>query len=250
MSEAYKKIVEESYDQIAVWYDDWVQTQDSPRQRYTTKVLENAKLFKDAPPYLHILELGCGAGVPITRMLLDAGTRVTANDISTKQVEMAKTRCPTATFIPGDMTVLSFEPESFDGIVSFFAIFHLPREEQRGMLSKIFSWLKPGAIFAFNFATVDDAEIHGEFLGRGMFWSSYSVEDSKAMVKEVGFDVDMAEVLEAGDGKLDEDDPDYGVKFLWIAARKVCSSIRECRILLRRVMQCMLTSFQPAVPGV
>jgi hypothetical protein len=46
------------------------------------------------------------------------------------------------------------------------------------------------------------------------------VEDSKAMVKEAGLVVAEAEVLEAGDGKLAEDDPDHGVKFLWIVAMK------------------------------
>jgi SAM-dependent methyltransferase len=177
-------------------------------------VLENAI----AAP--RILELGCGAGVPITRMLLDRGAQVVANDISTKQISLAKVRCSEATFVPGDMAALTFEPASFDGVVAFYSIFHLPRAEQKGMLSKICSWLKPGGLFVLNLATEDNEEIYGEFLGHGMFWSSFSVEDSKEMVKGAGFELAEAEVLEAGDGKLDESDPDYGVKFLWIAAKR------------------------------
>lgn len=215
MDEAPKKIVEESYDDIADWYLQWVQGQKSPRGDYTERVL------KDVPAAnARILELGCGAGIPITRMLLDRGADVVANDISSKQISMAKTRCPRAQFIAGDMTELSFEPASFDGAVSFYAVFHLPRAEQKGMLAKIHEWLRPGALFAFNLATMDEEEIHGEFLGRGMFWSSFAVEDSKAMVQDVGFELVDAQVLEAGDGRLDEDDPDFGVKFLWIVARK------------------------------
>lgn len=217
MNEAPKEIVEQAYDQIAGWYLQWVEGQRSPRERYTERVLERAPLKPS------ILELGCGAGVPITRMLLDRGAKVVANDISSRQISMAKVRCPhaEAKFMPGDMTVLSFEPASFDGAVSFYAIFHLPRAEQKGMLAKIHGWLRPGALFAFNLATMDEEEIHGEFLGHGMFWSSFAVEDSKAMVKDVGFELVEAEVLEAGDGALDESDPDYGVKFLWIVARKL-----------------------------
>jgi len=209
-----KEIVEQAYDHIAEWYLHWVEGQRSPRERYTNKVLENA------PPSPCVLELGCGPGVPITRMLLDRGAQVVANDISTKQISMAKVRCPQAKFVSGDMAALSFEPASFDGVISFFTIFHLPRAEQKGMLSKIYSWLKPGGMFVFNLATVDEEEIHGEFLGHGMFWSSYGVEDSKAMVRDVGLEVVEAEVLEAGDGQLEESDPDYGVKFMWVAARK------------------------------
>jgi ubiquinone/menaquinone biosynthesis C-methylase UbiE len=214
MSDAPKQIVEQAYDYIAEWYLRWVEGQSSPRERYTNKVLENAP----ASPF--VLELGCGPGVPITRMLLDRGAQVVANDISAKQISMAKVRCPEATLISGDMAALSFEPASFDGVISFFTIFHLPRAEQKGMLSNIYSWLKPGGMFVFNLATVDEEEIHGEFLGHGMFWSSYGVEDNKAMVRDIGFEVVEAEVLEAGDGQLEESDPDYGVKFMWVVARK------------------------------
>lgn len=214
MSDTPKEIVEQAYDHIAEWYLRWVEGQRSPRERYTNKVLENA------PASPCVLELGCGPGVPITRMLLDRGAQVVANDISTKQLSMAKVRCPQATLISGDMAALSFEPASFDGVISFFTIFHLPRAEQKGMLSNIHSWLKPGGMFVFNLATVDEEEIHGEFLGHGMFWSSYGVEDSKAMVRDVGLEVVEAEVLEAGDGQLEESDPDYGVKFMWVVARK------------------------------
>lgn len=216
MDQPPKEIVQQAYDEIAGWYLQWVESQSSPRQRYTERVL------KDSPTTPRILELGCGSGIPITRMLLDQGAEVVSNDISSKQITMAKTRCsePRATFIAGDMTALSFESASFDGAVSFYAIFHLPRAEQKGMLAKIYGWLRPGANFAFNLATMDEEEIHGEFLGHGMFWSSYAVEESKTMVKEVGFELVDADVLEAGDGQLDESDPDYGVKFLWIVARK------------------------------
>jgi ubiquinone/menaquinone biosynthesis C-methylase UbiE len=214
MDDQPKKIVEQAYDHIADWYLSWVEGQRSPRERYTNKLLDNA------PTSPHVLELGCGPGIPITRMLLDRGAHVVANDISTRQLDMAKSRCPQATFLSGDMAALSFEPASFDGAISFFTIFHLPRAEQKGMLSKIHSWLKPGGMFVFNLATVDGEEIHGEMLGHGMFWSSYDVGDNKAMVEEVGLELVEAELVESGDGKLEEGDPDYDVKFLWIAARK------------------------------
>lgn len=88
------------------------------------------------------------------------------------------------------------------------------------MLAKIFSWLKPGSMLVFNTATIDSAEIHGEMMGHGMFWSSYDVEGNTAMVTAAGFEGVEAEVIEAGEGKLEESDPDYGVSFLWISALK------------------------------
>ncbi len=210
-----KELVEQGYDRIAECYLSWVQSQPSPRERYATKVLDNAPASSP-----RVLELGCGAGYPITRMLLDRGAQVVANDISARQLELAKARCPQATFLLGDMTALSFEPASFDGVVSFFSIAHLPRREHQAMFSKIHAWLRPGGMFVFNLSAVDEEEMHGDFLGHHMFWSSHGVEESQALVNGAGFEVVEADVLEAGDGLLDEDDPDYGVKFLWIVARK------------------------------
>lgn len=232
MEEA-KEINEQAYDHIADWYLDWATNQTSPRERYTEKVLANitassTSSSSSSSPHLlnakapRILELGCGAGVPISRMLLDRGAHVVGNDISTKQIEMAKARCPDpqATFLAGDMAALTFEPASFDGVVGFYSVFHLPRDEQKVLLRKIHGWLKPGGMVALNLATVDEEEIHGEMMGHGMFWSSFGVEGNTAMVAEAGFEAVEVEVLEAGDGKLSEDDPDYGVKFMWISAKK------------------------------
>ncbi|GAM85429.1 hypothetical protein ANO11243_034360 [Dothideomycetidae sp. 11243] len=214
MSEDPKAIVKQAYDHIADWYLSWIKDQLSPRERYAEKVLASA------PPHPRILELGCGPGVPITRMLLDRGAHVVANDISARQVDLAKERCPEAEYRLGDMADLNFPSESFDGVTSFYTIFHLPRTQQRDMLARIHTWLQPGGLFVLNLATVDEDEIHGEMMGHGMFWSSFSVDDSLAMVKDVGFKIVESETLEAGDGQLSDDDPDYGVKFLWIAAQK------------------------------
>lgn len=213
MSDA-EGIVEYAYDHISEWYLQWVESQKSPREKYTKKLLEKLQ------PSPSILELGCGPGIPILKLLLDQGAQVVANDISTKQIEMAKARCPEAKLVAGDMTALTFEPESFHGAISFYTLFHLPRSKLKAMLTKIHGWLKPGGVFVFNLATIDEEEIHGELLGHGMFWSSYGVDGNQALLREIGFDLLQVEVLQAGDGKLEEDDPDFNAEFMWVEARK------------------------------
>ncbi|KAE8410298.1 S-adenosyl-L-methionine-dependent methyltransferase [Aspergillus pseudocaelatus] len=218
MSDTPEGIVEHTYDNITEWYLQWATSQKSPRERYTQMLLDKLQ------PSPSILELGCGPGVPILKMLLDHGAQVVANDISTKQLELAKARCPGAKLVAGSMTSLTFEPASFHGVISFFALFHLPRSQLKAMLTTIYDWLKPGGVFVLNLATIDEEEIHGEFLGHGMFWSSYDVDQNRAMLTEVGFEVLQVEVLQAGDGKLEEDDPDYDTEFMWVMARKKESS--------------------------
>lgn len=214
MSDTPEGIVEYAYDHISEWYLQWVESQKSPRERYTQKLLEKLQ------PSPSILELGCGPGIPILKSLLEQGAQVVANDISTKQIEMAKAHCPKAKLVAGDMTALTFEPESFHGVISFYALFHLPRLKLKAMLIKIHSWLKPGGVFVFNLATLDEEEIHGEFLGYGMFWSSFGTGENQALLTEIGFDLLQVEVLQAGDGNLEEDDPDFDAEFMWVVARK------------------------------
>ncbi|KAK3301202.1 methyltransferase [Chaetomium fimeti] len=214
MSDAPEGIVEYAYDHMSEWYLQWVEGHKSPRERYTKKLLEELQ------PSPSILDLGCGPGVPVLQLLLDQGAQVVANDISTKQIEIAKARFPDAQLLAGDMTALTFEPETFDGAVSFYTLFHLPRSKLKDMLTKIHGWLKPKGVFVFNLATVDEEEIHGEFLGYGMFWSSYDIDGNQALLREIGFDLLQVEVLQAGDGQLEEGDPDFGAEFMWVVARK------------------------------
>ena len=221
MSDVPEVVVEYAYDNISEWYLQWVENQKSPRGRYTQALLEKLQ------PSPSILELGCGPGIPILRSLLDQGAQVVANDLSTKHIEMAKGYCPEAKLIAGDMTTVTFEPESFHGAISYYTLFHLPRSKLKAMLAKIHSWLKPGGIFVFNLATIDEEEIHGEFLGYGMFWSSYGAVESQELLKEVGFDLLQVEVLQAGDGKLEEDDPDFDAEFMWVMARKKDASSEQ-----------------------
>jgi SAM-dependent methyltransferase len=218
MSDA-KLINSQAYNHLATWYLDWINTQSStspsPRETYALKVLElkrSEKAASSSPP--SILELGCGPGVPITRLLLDQGAHVLANDISPEQIRLAKAanRSPRATFVPGDMAALSLPAAGFDGVVCFFTLFHLPRAEQGPMLAKIYEWLKPGGLLVCNFATFDEEEIYGEMMGHGIFWSGFGVEGNREMLTDVGFEIEREEVLES--------EADGGNEFQWIAARK------------------------------
>ncbi|CAN9322632.1 unnamed protein product [Alternaria alternata] len=203
MSEAPEDIVEHAYDHIAQWYLEWVESDMSPRQRYTKKLLDRL------PPSPSVLELGCGPGVPVLNMLVDRGAHVTANDISAKQIEMAKA------------------PESFHGTLSFYILFHLPRSQLKDLLAKIYRWIKPGGLFVFNLAGIDEEEIHGEMMGYGMFWSSYGMQENRDILQDIGFELLEVEKVKAGDGKLEEHEPDYESEFVWMMARKPDANKRE-----------------------
>ena len=169
-------------------------------------------------PRPKILELGCGSGKTSTEYLSQHAD-VTANDISSAQLALTKQHAPSATLIHTDMMSLSFPPESFDAVVAFFSIVHLPRDEQVELFKRMRGWVKEGGYFIGNLATANIEEIKGDFLGEPMFWSGWDEAKSREMIESAGWKIVKGEVieqLEAGVGGGE----DRNVPFLWIVGRK------------------------------
>lgn len=209
-----KKLIEESYDIIAPTYQDWTSSTPSPREHYMEKLIS----LLPSSPRPQILELGCGAGIPSTRYLSEHAD-VTANDISSVQLAMAKENAPSATLIHTDMMSLSFSPSSLDAVVALYSIIHLPREEQAELFKKMFGWVKEGGYFVGTLSTVDKEEIQGGFLGQEMFWSSWDEITNREMVESAGWKIVEGEVIELLEKGTDGGE-DRQVPFLWIVGKK------------------------------
>ncbi len=97
-----------------------------------------------------VADIGCGNGVLACEAAL-LGAEVDAIDISPAMLELAKiySRDRKARVRPQSAGLLSFayEPNSYDLIVSEFALHHLPDFWKAVAMSRIFAALKPGAQF-------------------------------------------------------------------------------------------------------
>jgi SAM-dependent methyltransferase len=135
-----KRIVAAGYDRIAEQYCAWAsQVRQEERAKYTSLLLDQL------PAGAAVLELGCGAGLPTTRQLAERFA-VTGVDISARQIALARHHVPTATFLHADMTQLAFVPASFDAVVAFYSLMHVPRHEHPGLLRQIATWLRVGGV--------------------------------------------------------------------------------------------------------
>ena len=90
------KFVKDAYNKIAL---DYSATRD---QFKNLKYLE--KLNTLLKPNSTILDIGCGAGVPIDKYFVDHGHKVIGIDISEKQIEMAKKNLPDGRFEVRDLS--------------------------------------------------------------------------------------------------------------------------------------------------
>lgn len=174
----YKALVQRGYDLCAAAYDQARQGEANPELTLLTSRLEDGAT---------VLDIGCGAGVPIAWTLAQRFI-VTGVDISSEMVNRARVNVPYATFTPGDIMSLEFPPSYFDAAVAFYLIFHLPREEHPELLHRIYGWLKPGGYLLATVANFSEAPYtEDDFHGVTMYWSNYGLEDYKKMITEIGF---------------------------------------------------------------
>ena len=210
MNEPHRRTVESGYDQMA---EQYLATKD-PEDPLALRAL--ADLASLLPKEAAVLDLGCGAGVPVTRWLADRGFAVTGVDVSAKQLELARTYVPDGTFIKADMTEVDFGPESFDAVVAFHSVIHVPRTEHPALLESIHRWLVPGGALL---ATMTVADYEGrdedwEGWGAPMVWSHYDRNANVEMLREAGFEIMYAEPRTGG-GTGDQTET-----WLWVLASK------------------------------
>ena len=209
MSEAHRRTVESGYDRMA---EQYLATKDLEDPLALAALEDLASLL---PSGAAVLDLGCGAGVPVTRWLADRSFAVTGVDVSARQLDLARKNVPAGTFLKADMTELTFAPESFDAAVAFHSIIHVPRAEHLALLESIHRWLRPEGVFL---ATMSVSENEGreedwEGWGAPMVWSHYDGEANVAMLRGVGFEIQYAEP-KTGPGTGDAE------TWLWVLARK------------------------------
>ena len=203
-----KRTVAAGYDRIGDAY-----TQDTALTRVDEREQYTQALFRLVPSGAHLLELGCGSGIPTTRRLAER-YRVVGVDISAEQVNRARRNVPSASFHVADMTALHFEPGAFDAVAAFYSVIHVPRDQQPQLFAAIHAWLRPGGLLVATMGAGDDpAGVDDDWFGTPMYWSSFDADTNRKMVTATDFDLVSADLATA-------DEDGQPVTFLWIVARK------------------------------
>ena len=176
----YRAFVRRGYDACAAAYH---------RSRKTQPPTELLGLLDRLQDESEILDVGCGAGVPIARTLARRH-HVTGVDMSQEMVRRARRNVPAGRFIRADITSTDFAPLSFEAVVAIYSIFHLPREEQPALFQRIHRWLRPGGYLLCSLSYYNEAGYtEDDFFGATMYWSNYSLEEYLETLAGVGFKV-------------------------------------------------------------
>jgi ubiquinone/menaquinone biosynthesis C-methylase UbiE len=201
-----KRVVERGYDKVAHEYARLEGESEWPRMRCLRKLLNRLE------PGSSVLALVCGSGEPAD-VEISMKHQVTGVDISQTQIMLARQNVPTGHFLHGDAGSVEFPPSSFDAVVSFYTLEHIPREEHKTVLRRIYKWLRVGGLLLISMEAGDYDDVMGEWLGVPMFISCYDPDTMKQMVTEAGFDL----LETAIDNQLEGGNE---IPFPWVLGRK------------------------------
>lgn len=194
-------LVKEGYNKAAENYS--AERDSFQNQKYLEKLIEYLSTGST------ILDLGCGSGIPVDKYLTEHNYKVLGIDISEKQIELAKKNLPEQFFEVKDMSELQETEYQADAVVSFYAIFHMPKEQHEELFKKINTFLPENGLILVTMGSSEWEGIEEDFHGAKMFWSHYGAEKNKEIVRQAGFEILFDEVDDSG-----------GEKHLVILARK------------------------------
>jgi len=191
-----KEIVRKGYDKLSYAYRSDNATDDEGFYTEWVNCLKD-KIPAGSP----VLDLGCGCGLPATKLLSEF-FKVTGVDFSEVQIERARILVPAAEFICSDIADVQFSNCSFDAVVSFYTIIHIPLDEHREILMRIADWLRPNGyllIIVGHEAWTGSEDKYLGVEGGEMRWSHEGKETYVQWISETGLRILWARFIPEGE---------------------------------------------------
>lgn len=165
------------YDKIAAWWNE--RHFDSG---YGLRQVEKALSY--ATGVNHALDVGCGAGGRFIRILQNKGFKLTGLDVSAEMIKLAQHNHPQESFLVQD--ICSFESkQTYDFILAWDSLFHLPLDSQQPVLSKLCKLLSPGGTLIYTFGD-DEGESKDQWHGDTFEYSSIGIKNNLKLLAENG----------------------------------------------------------------
>jgi SAM-dependent methyltransferase len=199
-----------TYDTLAPRYDAWsASIVPDVRQEWA------AKIETYVAPGERVVELGCGTGVPVAR-LLAARFDYAGFDASPGMLAQARAALPGTSFTHADMHTIELATGSLGAIVAFSSISHTPRAQHAALFAKIATWLRPGGVFVGNLTSRPDRDgIEANWLDAGpMAWSGFDAATNIELLAAAGTPAIESAVIEHTEPDGEKIHP------FWFIARK------------------------------
>lgn len=130
--------VRRAYDTVAGLYAE--QLPDTSAE--SSLELAMLEAFVEAVDGGRVLDAGCGTG-RVSRYVADRGCRVEGFDLSPGMVAQARRTHPDLAFAVGDVRRPPFADATYDGVLLWYSLIHLPTDQLPGVLGRMRRLLRP-----------------------------------------------------------------------------------------------------------
>lgn len=189
------RTVRAGYDRVAAKYAETFYDELS-RKPFDCALLDAfAEQVRAAGQPGAVWDLGCGPG-HVGRYLADRGLDVCGLDLSDEMLTIARRLNPAMRFVQGTMLALPVADGALAGIVSFYAIHHLPRGQAVDALREFRRALRPGGRLLLGFHGGEGELYAGEMLGERVEFHAtlFGGDEMAEYARQAGFaGVDVAE---------------------------------------------------------
>jgi SAM-dependent methyltransferase len=152
-----------------------------------------------------VLDLGCGAGEPIARYLIDNDCRVLGVDAAPAMIDLCKARFPSMAWMVGDMRSLALG-QRFGAVIAWDSFFHLAADAQRGVFPIFREHVAPRGLLLFT-SGPEHGEAIGQLYGQPLYHASLAADEYRCLLARNGFEVVQHTV----------EDPACGGHTVWLA---------------------------------
>ena len=138
-----------------------------------------------------VCDVGCGPA-HVARYLSQRGVKVMAIDLSPGMVKQAQLLNPELEILQGDMLSLDIPDESWAGVVAFYSIIHIPRNDVVRALRELGRCLRAGGRLLMSFH-IGDEVVHLEELWDHpvcMDFVFFHTDEMLSYLGDAGFDVE------------------------------------------------------------
>jgi len=188
------------YDKIANWWHQ--QHEDSD---YGVAQIKRALQYRSRGG--DALDVGCGSGGRMVRILQTENYQITGIDVSSEMIRIASENHPENAFIHQDICTWE-TTDTFDFIVAWDSIFHLPYVQQEPVIKKLCRFLKEDGVLIYTFGDAN-GEHTDEWRDDTFYYSSIGINENLRLLIENGLTVSHLE--------LDQ----YPEKHVCVIAKKV-----------------------------
>ena len=193
------RILKANYDLIS---EDWGRARKTlpPKDR----LLFN-QFIDTLPEKARILDLGCGTGIPIAKLLSDKGFSLLGIDRSEKLLKVAQENVPNAIFQRGEIEDYHIEG-AYEGVVMWDSLFHIPAGKHRAILEKIYQSLTLGGLIILS-SGGSEGEIGGftDFMfGVEFFYDALPPQELCRVCEDIGYKIEQYSIVNHPDGARDK----------------------------------------------